>query len=167
MGGRVVVGVSGSLRSLAALHRAVDEARRRDGELTAVMAWSPPSGESAHRTAPWRPRLTAWEKSAAGRLEQAFLDAFGGQPDGVSLRLIVARGEPGCALVELADRPDDLLVISTGRQGRLRLFHGDVGRYCLAHAHCDVLAVPPSELMRELGRAPRPWTATLVRDRRP
>ena len=53
-------------------------------------------------------------------------------------------------------RPDDLLVISTGRQGRLtRMFHGGVSRYCLAHARCDVLAVPPSELMRDLGRGAR------------
>jgi nucleotide-binding universal stress UspA family protein len=159
-GGRVVVGVSGSLRSLGALHRAVDEARRRDGELLAVLAWTPVVGEDAYRRGPCTPLLTTWENAAAARLERAFLDAFGGYPNGVPLRLVTVRGEAGTALTELADRPDDLLVISTGRQGRLmRLFHGGVSRHCLAHAHCNVLAVPPSELMRDLDRTLRHRTA--------
>jgi nucleotide-binding universal stress UspA family protein len=155
-GGRVLVGVSGSLWSLAALHRAVDEARRGGVELKAVMAWAPVGGEMAYRRAPCPPLLAEWENAAAERLAQAFRDAFGGYPDGVRLSLVTARGEPGPALTELADRPDDLLVISTGRQGRLtRIFHGGVSRYCLAHARCDVLAVPPSELMRDLGHGAR------------
>ncbi|CAG6399017.1 universal stress protein [Streptomyces cocklensis] len=158
--GRVVVGVSGSLRSLGALHRAVDEARHRGGGLVAVLAWTPVGGEGTARRTPCTPTLAAWEKAAAARLEQAFRDAFGGRPNGVPLSLVTARGEAGTALTQLADRPDDLLVISTGRQGGLtRLFHGGVSRYCLAHAHCDVLAVPPSELMRDLDRALRPRAA--------
>ncbi|MYS25085.1 universal stress protein [Streptomyces sp. SID4948] len=152
-GGRVVVGVSGSLRSLAALHRAVDEARRRDAELMAVLAWTVPGGEPAYRRNPCPSLLTVCEEAAAERLEQAFRDAFGGPPAGVRLRLVTARGEPAAALTELAHRPEDLLVISTGRRGLLpRLFHGGVSRHCLARARCPVLAVPPSELMHDLGR---------------
>ncbi|WUH92086.1 universal stress protein [Streptomyces sp. NBC_00433] len=155
-GGRVVVGVSGSLLSLAALHRAVDEARRRDAELTAVLAWAPPAGEHGHRTNPWPSPPAALENAAAARLEQAFRDAFGGFPYGVRVRLVTARGEPATALVALADRPDDLLVVSTGRRGGFqRLFHGGVARYCLAHARCPVLAVPPPALMRDLGHTTR------------
>ncbi|MFG1811372.1 universal stress protein [Streptomyces sp. NPDC049040] len=159
-GTRVVVGVSGSLRSLGALHRAVEEARRRGGELVAVLAWIPVGGEASYRRAPCTPLLAAWENAAAARLEQAFLDAFGGRPEGVPVRLVTVRGEAGTALTELADRPDDLLVVSTGRQGGLmRLFHGGVSRHCLAHAHCDVLAVPTSELLRDLDRSLRHRTA--------
>ena len=154
-GGRVVVGVSGSLCSLTALHRAVDEARRADVELLAVTAWTPPGGEFAYRRSPCPPLLTACETAAAGRLQQAFTDAFGGFPADTRLRLVTACGEAGFALTELADQPDDLLVISTGRQGRPRMFHGAVSRYCLAHARCDVLAVPPSDLMRAAGRTAR------------
>ncbi len=155
-GGRVVVGVSGSLHNLAALHRAVGEARRRDAELLAIVAWTPPGGEVAYRRSPCPPLLTAWAKAAADSLEQAFQNAFGGHPEGVRLQMATVRGEAGAALTELADRPDDLLVIGAGRRGRLqRVFHGGVTRYCLAHAKCDVLAVPPSELMRELGRITR------------
>jgi hypothetical protein len=31
--------------------------------------------------------------------------------------------------------------------------HGTVTRYCMAHARCKVLAVPPPDLIRQL----RPW----------
>lgn len=158
--GRVVVGVSGSLLSLGALHRAVTEARSRGGVLVTVLAWTPAGGEAAYRRAPCTPLLTAWEDAAASRLEQAFQDAFGGHPNRLPLRMVTARGEAGTALTQLADPPDDLLVVSTGWQGAFaRLFHGGVSRYCLAHARCDVLAVPPSELMRELDRSLRPRAA--------
>ncbi len=61
-------------------------------------------------------------------------------------------------LVEIADRPDDLLVIGTGRRGFLsRLVRRSVGRYVLAHAKCPILAVPPSALMDEMGRGLRGW----------
>lgn len=155
-GGRVVVGVSGSLRSLTALHRGVEEARQRAAELLAVLAWTPPCGEPAVRRAPWPPLIREWEDAAAGRLERAFTDAFGGYPADLRLRLVTACGETGRVLTGLADRPDDLLVVGTGRQRRLpRLFHGGVSRYCVAHACCPVLSVPPSELMRDLGRTSR------------
>jgi len=34
---------------------------------------------------------------------------------------------------------------------------GKVARYCLAHAHCPVLAVPPPALARELGHGLLGW----------
>jgi hypothetical protein len=61
--------------------------------------------------------------------------------------------------VEAADQPGDLLVIGTGRRSPLgRALRRSVGRYCLAHARCPVLAVPPSALMDELAHGwPRSW----------
>jgi hypothetical protein len=38
------------------------------------------------------------------------------------------------------------------------VLHKSVGRYCLAHARCPVLAVPLSALMEELRRGLRPWS---------
>jgi hypothetical protein len=32
-----------------------------------------------------------------------------------------------------------------------------VARYCVAHAKCPVLAIPPSALMDEMGRGLRSW----------
>ncbi|MFI9271468.1 universal stress protein [Kitasatospora sp. NPDC052896] len=153
---RVIVGVSGSLNSLTALHRAVDEARARRAVLVPVLAWTPVGGEANYRVHPCPHLLRAWEQAAVERLERAFDDAFGGFPTGVELDPLVIRGETGPALVQFADRPDDLLVVSTGRQGGLRrLLHGSVSRYCLAHATCPVVAVPPSALLRDRRRGDR------------
>ncbi|MGK4578947.1 universal stress protein [Kitasatospora sp. HPMI-4] len=150
-GARVIVGVSGSLNSMTALHRAVDEARARQAVLVPVLAWTPVGGERNYRAHPCPPLMRAWEAAAGARLERAFEEAFGGFPVGVRVEPLVIRGEAGPALVEIADRPGDLLVISTGRRGVLkRLLRGSVGRYCLAHAGCPVMAVPPSALYTEL-----------------
>ncbi|MEZ0070639.1 nucleotide-binding universal stress UspA family protein [Streptacidiphilus sp. MAP12-20] len=143
---RVVVGVNGSASSLVALRRAVDEARSRDAVLVPVLVWHPVGGEMAYRSHPCPPLLKQWEQAACDRLDAAFAEALGGYPADLRTRPLVVRAErPGPALVEIADQPGDLLVVSTGRQGRLaRLFHGAVSRYCLAHAVGAVLAVAPS-----------------------
>jgi nucleotide-binding universal stress UspA family protein len=49
---RVIVGVSGSVRSLQALRRAAAEARTRGAVLVAVHAWVPPGGDIAERRCP-------------------------------------------------------------------------------------------------------------------
>ncbi|WP_033822599.1 universal stress protein [Kitasatospora sp. MBT63] len=143
---RVIVGVSGSLGNAAALRRAVAEAERRDAVLVPVIAWTPPGGEAAYRTRPCPPLSKLWERAAADRLDAAFARAFGGYPAHLRVEPVVIRGEAGPALVEIADRPDDLLVVGTGRRGGLRRFlHASVGRHCVARAACTVTAVPPSE----------------------
>ena len=59
-------------------------------------------------------------------------------------------------LAGLACCADDLLVVGAGRRGSLaRVWGGKVTRYCLAHARCPVLAVPPPALAREAGRGLR------------
>ena len=52
-------------------------------------------------------------------------------------------GKPGTVLTGLARQDSDLLVIGAGRRAPLRLPGSPVSRYCLAHAHCPVLAIPP------------------------
>ncbi len=150
---RIVVGVSGSPSSLEALRAAEGEARRRGAELLAVLAWSPACGEIASRRAPSSDLLAIWEQQACARLRNSFDEAFGGFPAGLVVRPFVVRADPGMALVDIADRPEDLLVVGAGGRGwPTRLFHGSVSRYCVAHAVCRVLAVPPPALLAEL-----PW----------
>ena len=70
----------------------------------------------------------------------------------------VLRGAAGPALVDVACLPGDLLILGTGRRGVMaRLYSGSVGRYCLAHAQCPVLAVPPPALAREAGHGLLRW----------
>ena len=49
---RVVVGVHGSVTSLAALRTGLEQARARDAILVPVLAWSPVGGELTYRKAP-------------------------------------------------------------------------------------------------------------------
>jgi hypothetical protein len=149
--GRVVVGVNGSLSSLEALRAAVDEARREHVELLAVLAWSPLGGEAGYRRAPCPDLLAQWEQLACVQLRTCFDDAFGQYPSGVRVHPLVVRADPGEGLVSAADRPDDLLVVGAGERGWPgRWFHGRTSRYCLSHASCRVLAVPPPALLSEL-----------------
>src|ERR1700761_2912521 len=113
---RVVVGVSGPLSSLTALHRAADEARRRDALLVPVLAWEPPGGEAAYRRSPCPPLLAEAEHRDVIQLDTALEPAFGGLPPGLSTRAAVVRGPAGPALVAETGEPGDLLVVSGGRR---------------------------------------------------
>jgi nucleotide-binding universal stress UspA family protein len=158
---RVVVGVSGSLGSLQALRLAADEARAREATLVAVIAWVPPGGDLSERSHPSPYLRQIWREAARQRLADAFDAGLGGIPDDVAVVARIERGESGPVLVDVAGSPDDLLVIGTGRRSPIRrALHKSVGRYCLAHAKCPVLTVPPSALMAELGngRIGRSWS---------
>ncbi|MGK4583998.1 universal stress protein [Kitasatospora sp. HPMI-4] len=141
---RVVVGVNGSLSSLAALHRAVEEAARRGAVLVPVTAWSHTDAERL------RPP-SELEHSAHRLMDVVFAQAFGGYPDGMVIRPVVVHADPGPALVRVADRHTDLLVLGASRRSRLRhVIHGSVTRYCRSHAGCEVLVVSPSQLLESL-----------------
>ncbi|MCX4782419.1 universal stress protein [Streptomyces sp. NBC_01264] len=177
MRGRVVVGVYGSLGSLTALHAAHAEARAREAELWAVLAWQPPlGGPGARRGGGGPPLLTASRDAAVERLREVLDTAFGGSPAGVTLVGLAVRGTPGAALVGAVrasndrasndrgsddrasgDRgPGDLLVVGTGPRGPLlRALRPSVSRYCLRHAPCPVLAVPPGPLRADLNAVRR------------
>lgn len=99
-----------------------------------------------------------WAAFAEQRLQEALEVAWGGVPDGAGVHPLALRGEPGPVLVNVAYSADDLLVVGAGRRGRLgRVSRGHVGRYCLAHALCPVMAVPPPALARQIPRRLGAW----------
>ncbi|MCL8017084.1 universal stress protein [Streptomyces sp. AS02] len=104
------------------------------------------------------------QETARERLVGLLADVFGARGPGVWMCALVAHGAPGRALVEVADRETDILVAGAGRRGPWhRACHRSVTRYCLTHATCPVLAVPPSPLETELtGRAPAQCLAVAV-----
>jgi len=158
--GRVIAGVSGSLRGLPALRQAAAEARARDAVLVAVHAWVPPGGDIAERRCPNPELRQLWRDAARQRLWGAFDAAFGGMPPGVDVEAAVVRGEARFVLAELADRDDDLLVIGAGRRGPLRrAWRARIPRYCVARATCPVLVVPPTALAQEMDRPLHAWRA--------
>ena len=149
---RVIVGVSGSPGCLPAVRYAAELSRAHSAPLMPVLAWQPPGGDLAERSQPSPVLRDLWAEAASRRLHGALLTAFGVLPTDVSINPHIVRGEPGRSLVEAACEPGDLLVIGTGRRPMIRVLHASVSRYCLAHAGCPVLAVPPSPLARALGR---------------
>jgi nucleotide-binding universal stress UspA family protein len=147
---RVIAGVSGSPGSLQALRYAAALARSEYAVLTPVLAWVPPGGELADRRAPCPQLRSAWQKAAWERLFHAVDLALGGPPTDIEFTPKALRGPAGQVLSDIARQPGDVLVIGAGRRGAWRLTACNVSKYCLAHAHCPVIAVPPPELAAEL-----------------
>jgi nucleotide-binding universal stress UspA family protein len=157
---RVIVGVSGSPGCLPAVRFAAQVACAHGTPLLPLTAWQPPGGDMAERSHPSPALRELWAEAASRRQQASLMAAFGGLPPDIPIRAQIVRGEAGRSLVEAASEPGDLLVIGTGRRPGLgRVLHAGVGRYCIAHSGCPVLAVPPSPLETELRRfSLRSWT---------
>jgi nucleotide-binding universal stress UspA family protein len=154
---RIFAGASGSPGSVHALRHAADLARHHDAALIPLLAWMAPGGNLDERKDPCPELRQLWEDQAWQRPWDTLDAAFGGLPAGIATQPVVLRGKPGKALTVLARQPGDLLVIGAGRRGPPRLGGGGVSRYCLAHAHCPVLAIPPPPLVEEAGYGLRGW----------
>jgi nucleotide-binding universal stress UspA family protein len=153
----VIVGVSGSPSSLLALRYAAGLARAHEAPLVPVIAWTPPGGELADRHHPSAHLRQVWVDAARHRLCSAVEMALGGVPADLAVESQVVRGDPGAVLVNTAARDGDLLVVGAGRRGALgRALACRVSRYCVAHALCPVVAVPPPTLA-QLSHGLRGW----------
>ena len=154
---RVFAGVSGSPGSVRALRYAEGLARENHAALIPVLVWTPPGGEMVERTHPSRYLRQVWADAAWQRLWTAVDLALGGVPDDLEFDPRAVRGEPAEVLVDITGAEGDVLVVGTGRRGPLRrLLACHISRYCLAHARCPVVAVPPPSLAH-LGRGLRGW----------
>jgi nucleotide-binding universal stress UspA family protein len=155
---RVIVGTSGSPGSLRAMRYAENLARSHDATLMPVLAWVPPGGDRGDRRQPSGYLTDVWREAACQRLRAALIAAWGEVPEDPLVRPLVNRGAAGWVLVHVACHPGDLLVVGAGRRGALvRMVSGKVSRYCLAHAQCPVLAVPPPALAKEAGHGRFMW----------
>jgi nucleotide-binding universal stress UspA family protein len=151
---RVIVGASGSPGSLQVLRYAQRLARDLDAALVPVLAWLPPGGDLADRRTPCEELRRLWARDARERLQDTLNLAWGEPPADLPVRPLIRRGRPGPVLVTAACHPGDLLVVGAGRRGALTpIAGGRVSRYCLAHARCPVLVIPPPPLARETRRA--------------
>ncbi len=149
--GRLIVGTSGSPASLHALRYAEGMARAHGAVLVPVLAWGTPGGDYAVRVAPSGELRQEWQTLACRQLRDALIAVWGEVPGDPLVEPHVERGPAGWVLVNLACRPGDVLVVGAGRRGRLaRIAFSNVSRYCLAHAQCPVVAIPPPALAHEL-----------------
>ena len=155
---RVIVGTSGSPGSLRALRYAEVLARAHDAALIPVIAWAPPEGDRAPRLQSSGYLRQVWQDMACQRLRDALIAVWGEVPDDPMVQPRVERGAAGWVLVSTACRLGDLLVVGAGRRGALaRTVSCRVSRYCVAHAQCPVLAVPPAVLAQEIGHGRLAW----------
>jgi nucleotide-binding universal stress UspA family protein len=151
---RLIVGTSASPGSLQALRYGEGLARAHHALLVPVIAWELPGGDRAHRIGPSHELGKACQELAGRQLRDALIAVWGEVPDDPLVQPRVERGPAGWVLVKLACRADDVLVVGAGRRGALgRLVCSRVCRYCVAHAQCPVLAVPPPDLAREFGHS--------------
>ena len=161
--GRVIVGISGTLANLSALHAARRYAQQANAELVAINAWLPPGGEMAYRGECPIDILKFSQRNAYHTLADAIKRAFGTFPESPRLSCITTRGAPGPVLIAAASQLNDVLVIGTGRRTPFKFTKsGAVSRYCLRHARCNVLIVPPPDMIRDVKRIPRRHDANRI-----
>jgi nucleotide-binding universal stress UspA family protein len=138
----VLVGVSGSPASAAALRWAEDEAERRHGELRIVWIWQPERRASYARP-PVRADNPAGPERARKELADAVQAVLGPSPLPDTTTVVVEGQVERELVAESAGA--DLLVLGSGARTSI----GPVVRTCLSHAHCPVVVVsPPSETCR-------------------
>jgi nucleotide-binding universal stress UspA family protein len=135
----IVVGVSGSHASGAALQWAADEARRRNARLRIVRSWEPPHRAPYAMTAE-QPTPAQQRNVASQDLAATMNAAFGTTlPAGVETEL--AEGSAERTLVEQSLNADLLVLGAVTQPALLDSPIGPVVRTCLSHAHCPVVVV--------------------------
>lgn len=133
---QIVVGVDGSDGSTRALSWAIDEARVRDGEVTALFAWQFPL-----IGVPGAFEREQLEQQARALISQHVASVV--EDGAVHVEPVIANGDAGTSLVAACRRTSaDLLVLgSHGRNGLGGVLLDSVGQQCLAEAPCPVLIV--------------------------
>ena len=147
---RIVVGVSGSANSAAALRWAAAEARLRTAKIWAVHAWSSPMETLApYASLRGVPSKEQQRLASSALLTTAVSQAFGPGSEGseVGVRPILVEGHPAAVLLRYAVGAR-LLVLGRRAQpsppGGITL--GAVARACAAHAPCPTVLITAAEV---------------------
>ena len=147
----IVVGVSGSKASAAALRWAADEACRRSAWLRVVRVWS--MEPRAFYVAPTGPPDREQRQERAERdLAATVSELFGPVRPGTVIT-DVREGIAERVLVDASARAD-LLVLGSASGRCAGRSAGPVIRTCLSRAHCPVVMVSP-EALHDHGAVPR------------
>ncbi len=138
---RIVVGIDGSLSSLAALNWALRQAELTGSTLEVITTWDWPMTPAIGMGPPsdFNP------KADAQNVLDTVLASVQAGHDGATIRSKIVEGPAGMALVD-ASRGADLLVVGSRGHGELiGLLLGSVSEYCVTHAHSPVLVVRDGE----------------------
>ena len=142
MHNEIVVGLDDSPSGMAALQWAAAEAIRSHAVLRAVHALSWPFGVEHADGALAGRQLSRAEVEVAYRASiTRVFDAIRPRPDWI---IQFADGEAGPVLVRQSEKATALVIGTPSHVGLGRLLIGSVAQYCLSHANCPVVAVPPA-----------------------
>lgn len=146
-GPRIVVGVDGSQGSKTALAWAVAHARLAGAAVEAVTAWQDPVQAGYGFAYAWSPGPAdygAVRDAAAKTLNAAMSETSrAGRDEPVPIHASVVEGHPGDVLLEAAATACLLVVGTRGHNPFAGLMLGSVSQYCVQHALCPVVVVPP------------------------
>jgi len=153
----ILVGVSGSAASLAALCWAAQEARRRDAKLRVIQAWQPHPARAPYAGTGCAGRSALPSEAAAADRLVAEVRRMLGTATGVVMSIDLIEGFAERILAAESARAD-LLVLGSGGQSPVAQSDplivdrpiGPVVRACLCHARCPVVIISPA-MAAELG----------------
>jgi nucleotide-binding universal stress UspA family protein len=139
----LVVGVSDSVASKAALRWADSEARRRGARLLVVRAWEPL--QIAHYAPHAQHEDLAHERRAiTAELASTLFATFGAKLPAF-LFTEVLEGPPERVLADESAGADMLILGSTSAPTTIGRSVGPVIRSCLSRAHCPVVVIGPED----------------------
>ncbi|MGH3774673.1 MAG: universal stress protein [Pseudonocardiaceae bacterium] len=146
----VVVGVDGSPASYTALRWALGYAGGGGVRIRAVRCWMPvlARGWEAAVTGEPVPPEAEQQARAERELGQVVAAALARIPTGVTrvgVQQRVVRGPPGPGLVS---RTAGVHLLVIGHGGHRSMLHRSVSSYCVRHATCPVLVIPPAMATR-------------------
>lgn len=144
-GGPVVVGVDGSPASEAAVDLAFDTASFRRAELIAVHCWNEVSFDGGWAVVPLAANWPDVAEEERRLLDERMAGWQEKYPD-VSVRRLVVRGRPVCALLEEAEWSGAQLIVvgSRGLGGALAgMGMGSTSQALLRYGECPVAVVRP------------------------
>jgi nucleotide-binding universal stress UspA family protein len=140
-GGRIVVGVDGSVESRAALEWAVRQAGARGARIEAVHVYQPVADVTFAFGG--YPAVNPVDRDDARAVaEQSLTKVLADLPGDVTVdTVLVADGSPSRTLTDIADGAAMLVVGAHHRSG-LGLLLGSTAGSCVRHATCPVVVVP-------------------------
>jgi nucleotide-binding universal stress UspA family protein len=135
-GHHIVVGIDGSVSSIAALDWAVHQAEMTGYSLKVVTTWDWPAAYGmafAYVPSDYSP------SADAQKILDSALEKVRREHPGVTIESLVAEGHPAPILVE-ESRGADLLVVGSRGHGEFSgMLLGSVSEHCVTNAYCPVV----------------------------
>ncbi len=152
--GEVVVGVDTTVSGRTALEWAAAYARATRAPLRAVHVFGPDAVAPTIWAPEALPGIGYPAIAGTGDSTRSEIQlVFDSLPPSLGWRLEFYEGPIGHTLVERSESADLLVIGTREHTGVDRLLNGSVSHYCVKHAACPIIAVPPKPGMADSGRS--------------